>query len=66
MVYLKQGRLDPALLNPLSSVFAWPVSSFASARAIFGPQDAQVWHFFSLFSILLFISLVVTSLEKKY
>ena len=57
-LYLRDGKLDPKLIDPFSTIFLWPISSFSSAQVLFGSEGAQVWNYFSISSIFLFIALV--------
>ncbi|MBL7159633.1 hypothetical protein ISS85_04100 [Candidatus Microgenomates bacterium] len=58
-LFLRDGKLDPKLVNATATIFFWPVSSFSSAKTLFGPEGAQIWNYFSIASIFFFIVLVV-------
>lgn len=58
-VFLRDGRIDPRLIEPKLTIFFWPVSSFSSAKALFGKEGAQVWHYFSVAGIFLFVALMI-------
>ncbi len=65
-LYLRDGQVEPSSLNPLNTIFLWPISSFSSAREIFGTQQAQIWQIFNISAILLFVFLAISSLVRKY
>lgn len=56
---LRDGRLNPNLIDPMATIFFWPISSFSSAKELFGEEGGQVWNYFSFAGIFLFIALVI-------
>ena len=56
---LRDGYLSPRLITPISTIFLWPVSSFSSAKILFGREEGQVWNYFSAANVFLFVALVI-------
>ena len=58
-LFLRDGKLDSKLINATSTIFFWPISSFSSAKLLFGPEEAQIWNYFSIAGIFMFITLII-------
>jgi len=62
---LTQGNIKPQDFSLVSSVLLWPISSFASAEKILGPNQGHIWNWFNVSTIILFLCLVAYLLTKN-
>lgn len=68
-LYFRDGYLDIDLINStsfVSTVFLWPISSFTTARQLFGPEGSNIWNILSLSSVFLFFFFLAYLFKKEF
>lgn len=68
-LYFRDGYLDIDLINSttfVSTVFLWPISSFATARQLFGQEGSNIWNLFSLSTAFLFFATIIYLFKKEF
>lgn len=64
-VILTKDYPHPEDFSLVSTIFLWPISSFSSAKQILGKDQTEVWNWFNLSTILLFLCLTTALIKKK-
>jgi len=64
-IILTHGNLGSQDLSLLSSILLWPISSFASAKKILGPDQGHIWNWFNFSTIILFLCLIASFVKRN-